>query len=296
MMTTKKLKSVMVALGVLLSVNANAYDVEVDGIYYNLVKKAKQAEVTSGDSKYKGDVVIPESFSYDGVTYAVTSIGEKAFEYCSDLTSMSIPESVTSIGKEAFRGSSSLTSVNIPNSLTEMDDGAFYGCGITSVSIPGSVSFIASDAFNRCKNLTSVTISDGVTKIYSCAFYGCVNLYSIYIPKTIEDIYKDAFNGCKTLTSVNISSLENWCNISFHEPYNTLLPTTTTYEHISYSANPLIYAHILYLEGNEVTELNIPEGVTSISSGAFYGCSGLTSVTIPNSVTSIGWDAFARCI
>ena len=103
-MTTKTLKSVMAVLGVLLSLNAFAYDVEIDGIYYNLIKKAKQAEVTSGDGKYTGEVTIPASFEYDGVTYSVTSIGEEAFSDCSGLKSITIPNSVTSIGEEAFYG------------------------------------------------------------------------------------------------------------------------------------------------------------------------------------------------
>ena len=81
---------------------ASAYDAEVNGIYYNLITKAKQAEVTYGDKQYTGSVTIPESFTYDGVTYSVTSIGECAFYNCSSLTSVTIPNSVTSIGDWAF--------------------------------------------------------------------------------------------------------------------------------------------------------------------------------------------------
>ena len=103
-MKTKTLKSVMAVLGVLLSLNAFAYDVEINGIYYNLIKKAKQAEVTSGDSKYTGEVTIPASFEYDDVTYSVTSIGKNAFNPCSGLTAVTIPNSVTSIGDQAFWG------------------------------------------------------------------------------------------------------------------------------------------------------------------------------------------------
>ena len=101
-MKTKTLKSVMAVLGVLLSLNAFAYDVEIDGIYYNVVKKAKTAEVTSGNSKYTGKVTIPASFEHDGVTYSVTSVGKSAFYGCSGLTSVTIPNSVTSIGNAVF--------------------------------------------------------------------------------------------------------------------------------------------------------------------------------------------------
>ena len=108
----------MVVLLLLFSLNAHAYDVYIDGIFYNLVPKAKVAEVTSGDLKYKGDVDIPSSFEKGGIMYSVTSIGYKAFYTCGGMTSVTIPNSVTSIGGSAFWGCSGLTSVTIPNSVT----------------------------------------------------------------------------------------------------------------------------------------------------------------------------------
>lgn len=94
----------MAVLVALFSLNANAYDVEIDGIYYNLVEKVKIAEVTSGDDNYRGKVTIPSSIEKDGVTYAVSSISNFAFEYCNGLTSVTIPNSVTTIGDYAFSG------------------------------------------------------------------------------------------------------------------------------------------------------------------------------------------------
>ena len=96
--------------------STSAYDCQVDGIFYNLIPKGNAAEVTRGDNKYTGDVVIPEKFTYEGMEYSVTSIGNDAF-LGSGLTSVTIPNSVTSIGNEAFRGCSGLTSVTIPNSV-----------------------------------------------------------------------------------------------------------------------------------------------------------------------------------
>ena len=89
-------------LSVIFSISASAYDVEVDGIYYNLVSKAKIAEVTEGDGKYSGSITIPSSIKVNDVDYAVTSIGDCAFQYCNGLTSVTIPNSVTSIGDCAF--------------------------------------------------------------------------------------------------------------------------------------------------------------------------------------------------
>ena len=160
----------------LLPLTASADDaVEIDGIYYNLITKAKVAEVTSNPNKYTGSVNIPPSVSHGGITFTVTSIGEYAFSQCSGLTSVTIPNSVTSIGASAFSGCSGLTSVTIPNSVTSIGGEAFYNCsGLTSVTIPNSVTSIGDGAFSNCSGLTSVTIPNSVTSIGSSAFDGCI--------------------------------------------------------------------------------------------------------------------------
>ena len=138
-------------LSVLFSISASAYDVEVDGIYYNLIAKGKKAEVTSGDNEYTGAIAIPSTISYNDEDYNVTSIGEGAFYGCSSLTSITIPNSVTSIGGSAFYGCSSLTSITIPNSVTKIGDRAFSDCtSLTSITIPNSVTSIGNDAFELC--------------------------------------------------------------------------------------------------------------------------------------------------
>ncbi len=119
-----------------------------------------------------------------------------------------------------------------------------------------------------------------VTGIGANAFYGCTSMTSITIPKSIKTIGKGAFSGCENLSSYFISDLASWCSIDFKSP----------------TSNPIFYVHKFLLNGKEIKELVIPEGVKSIGDYAFYSCSGLTSISISNSVTSIGSNAFQDCL
>ena len=121
-------QTILLFLLAFLPLVASADAVEIDGIYYNLVSKLKNAEVTWNPNNYSGAVTVPETVTYNNVTYNVTSIGETAFSDCSGLTSITIPNSVTSIGDYAFDGCSGLTSIIIPNSVTSIGNCAFNDC------------------------------------------------------------------------------------------------------------------------------------------------------------------------
>ena len=198
---TKKL-SLLFAL-MLSTLMASAYDAKVGGVYYNLIAEAKQAEVTWGDTKYTGSVTIPKSFTYNGVTYSVTSIGSYAFNGFTGLNSVTIPNSVTSIGGLAFYGCSGLTSIEIPNSVTSIGIYAFYKCsGLTSVTIPNSVKSIDEGTFGVCSSLTSIVIPKSVTSIGSYAFSYCSGLTTITIPVGVTSIGDNAFSNCSDLMNV----------------------------------------------------------------------------------------------
>ena len=260
-------KSLFAFMGLLFYSTTFAYDFEVDGIYYNYIKiSAKTVAVTSGNSKYTGPITIPSSVTYNNTTYSVTEIGNYAFYYCSDMTSVNLPYSITSINHCAFGGCNSLTSINIPNSVTTIGEGAFEYCNsLTSVNIPNSVTTIGKGAFEYCKGLTFVNIPNSVTSINFGTFYGCSNLTSVNIPNSVESIDDKAFYGCSNLTSINI-------------------PNSVTY--IGKSA---------FESCSNLTEANIPNCITSINNNTFYNCNSLTSINIPNSITSIGEDAFYNC-
>ena len=211
----QKLHPLCVALLALVLCNTPLFaeDFEVDGIYYYIMSaEDKTVAVTyrgsfyySYSNEYSDAVTIPESVTYNGNTYSVTSIGDYAFYDCDGLTSVVIPNSVTSIEEAAFEGCDGLTSVVIPNSVTSIWDWAFYLCSsLTSVEIPNSVTSIGDGAFGRCNSLTSVVIPNSVTSIGEEAFWSCDGLTSVEIPNSVTSIGDCAFEDCDRLTSVEI--------------------------------------------------------------------------------------------
>ena len=219
---------------------------------------------------------------------SVTTIVDYAFYDCSSLTSVTIPNSVKWIREGTFAYCSSLTSVTIPDSVTTIGWGAFVDCtSLTSITIPDSVTTIGESAFDGCSSLTSVTIPDSVTTIGDYVFYGCSSLTSITMGEGVETVGGYAFDNCPNLNAVHITDLAVWCNIDFINPL--------TDGNVNIAANPLCYAGSLYLNGELVTDLVIPDGVTELRIISFVNCSSLTNVTIPDSVTSIGDLAFYGC-
>ena len=274
----------------------SAQTFKVDGIYYNILSEDDMTvEVTESPYDYAGDVVIPAEVTYDGRTYQVTTIGEKAFGWCDDLTSVSMP-SVTTIGDKAFIHCDSLTSVSIPASCTYIGLNPFEQCPALKEIVvdENNPNYSSMDGALYDKDKTTIIcwptaegdidIMPSVTTISRMAFYHCYALKSISMPGviTIEDY---AFNNCRTLASVDMPEATMIGDLAFTSCY--------ALASVDMPAVTMIGDHA-FGDCSALTSVDMPS-VTTIGDVAFGDCSALTSVDIPASVTMIGDGAFERC-
>ena len=310
----------------------SAYDFQTDGIYYGL--NGEEATVVQGDTPYSGDVVVPSSVSYDGNTYSVTAIGETAFESCSELISIALPNTVTTIGYAAFYNCSSLASVSMGNSVTSIGVHAFFLCSsLASITLPASVTSIETDAFLSCANLEEIIVAEGnnsyssvdgvlydknkttllkcpdkksqvtiptsVTAIENGAFTGCHGLTTIEIPNSVKSISSQAFFSCRNLTTVSIGNSVTAIGNGAFSNCTSLEGIVVSEENPSYSSvEGALYNKdqtVLSKWPDKKLNVSIPNSVTAIGNCAFEYCSELTSITLPESVTTIGEWAFSRC-
>lgn len=253
---------------VLISISTTwAYDVELDGIYYNLDKEKMTAEVTYKDTDYyhySGTIEIPTSISVEGKKYTVTTIGVEAFRDCERVSKVVIPNSVTTIGSSAFVYCSTLSEIVIPNSIDSIGDGAFQGCSrLKSIELPNSLKNIGTGIFSSCYSLQSVKLGNSLPKISAEMFGDCQSLESIEIPESVTTIEERAFSYCIKLANVKI-------------------PNSVT--SIGGSA---------FSGCSALKEIVIPNSVTTIGGSAFLSCSALENITFGDNITRVGSSAFA---
>ena len=231
---------------------------------------------------------------------SVTSIDSSAFEGCTGLTSIVIPDSVTSIGKDAFSGCI-LTKITGPAAIVSFISKQCNSKAVEEVVITSGE---ISSSFSDCTGLTSVTIGKGVTSIGSSAFYNCKGLTNVTIGNSVTSIGDNAFRYCYKLIEVyNKSALSITANSSsngYVARYAKNVYTNEGGSKLTADEN----GYVIYTDGDEKilvaytgteTELTLPSDITKIYQYAFYYCSRLTSITIPDSVMSIGYEAFWDC-
>ena len=295
----KNLKLTFLLTMLMSMVGVNSYGIAVENndgvtIYYTFINNNKELSVSSGGYySYSGNVIIPESVTYEGQTYSVTAIGESAFLGCYNLTSVIIPNSVTTIGYYAFGECEGLKSVNIPNSVITIGRSAFSGCtGLESVTI-GATS-IGDYAFSNCTGLESVVIGNGVTTIGDSPFNECTNLESVTL-------------NSNAIASANYSSKKNICNIFGSQVTEYILGEDVTeigeyafygcknMTSVSFSDNLNKINNNAFKGCESLKTAVLTNNITEIGNYVFEGCSNMETITLSKNLSTIGWNAFKDC-
>jgi hypothetical protein len=264
---------------------------------YTYTVTAGQATITDFNSAFSGSLSITNTLG----TCPVTTIGDGAFEYCTNLTSVTIPDSVTAIEDYAFHKGISLTNVTIGVGVTNIGVQAFSHCfALSNVTIGGSVAAIGELAFELCTGLTGVTLPAAITSIGAGAFAGCTNFTAVVIPAGVTNIGFYAFHYCTQLTGITVVAANAFYTsvdgVLFDETETTLIQypggQSGTYA-IPAGVTDIGAGAFSYC--NSLTGVDIPDSVTSIQDRGFGFCTGLTTITIPASVISIEHEAFLDC-
>lgn len=235
---------------------------------------------------------------------SVKTIGMAAFEYCSSLADIILPEGVTTIARSAFYNSKELVSVVIPNSVKSIGTEAFNGCSaLKSIVLPEGMTLIKKWTFADCSSLVDVTLPSTMTTLEYGAFENCTSLRSVTIPNSVNTV--DApFYGCSSLSDIKVPDyLYETSIFSGTGITDITVPEGTTV--VGSFADCTKLVSITFPEGikaltdfsgcSSLRAIDIPDGVSVIGPGLFEHCTKLTKVTIPNSVVSLGWFAFHEC-
>ena len=280
------LKSLLLFLFVCFSNTINAYDFEVDGIYYNITDEINlTVEVTykgvnssQNPNRYPGEVIIPSEVNYNNKNYNVTSICNQAFYGCYNTTSVIIPNSIINIGSYAFCDCTKLTSCIIGDNVEKINSGTFYGCSeLTNIHIGKNITSIGTSAFQDCNSLTSIVIPSKVVSIENNVFTGCVNIKEVVFEDgqsllTLGDyVYANEYYISKYGLFYNCNKLEK-LYIGRNILYNT-----------SNNISP-------FSQKKKLNSVIFGKDVTNIGERMLFGCAAITDIYFYSNPT-IGTDA-----
>lgn len=288
------------------------FEYEVEG-YWPISDPRNGVRITRYKGPDSGEVVIPKTIG----GYEVKKISDGAFQNCTGITSIVIPDSVISIGVSTFSGCTSLAEITVSpdNKNYSSVAGVLFnkdvselivypkGNGRSAYTIPDGVTQIAESAFSGCTSLTEIVIPDSVTSIGGFAFSGCTSLSKVDLPKTLTTIEAGTFCDCTSLKEIVIpDSVTEIKNKWGYDTYYGAFSGCTSLSKVKLSNNLTIIGEGAFSVGEgtfsrctSLAEITIPDSVTSIGPSAFYGCTSLKEIIIPDSVTRISWSAFSNC-
>lgn len=288
----------------MLSLKAEAATTE-DGLFeYELDTYWTGSDYRNGVriTRYKGpdsgEVVIPKTIGGYEVKWIGGEWEDKAFQGCTGITSIVIPDSVISIGESAFSGCTSLTEIVIPDSVTEIIGrigseyygGAFVGCtSLAEIVIPDSVTKIGGSAFLGCTSLSKVDLPKNLTTIESYTFSDCTSLTEITIPDSVTSIGVYAFSGCTSLAEIDIPD-------SITEIWWRAFSGCTSLAEITIPDSVTSIGNSAFEGCTSLSKVDLPKNLAMIEGYTLSGCTSLKKIIIPDSVTSIGGSAFSNCI
>ena len=221
------------------------------------------------------------------IPQSVTSIGYEAFCYCKNLQSLTLEGSIESMGDGAFAYCTSLTSLSLVGSFQTIGDCAFASCGMTSLTIDATITSIEKYAFSS-SSLTSLSLTGNVQKIGDYAFSSCSSLNTATLPKSLTSIGSYAFDSCTSLDSIEIPGTVTKIGDCAFYNCDRLISATIDEGVQSTGAN-------MFYDCDNLATVKLPESLTTIADGSFASCSNLNHVKIPARVTCIGNNAFANC-
>ena len=272
---------------------------------------ASTTTIKDANAAYSGDLVIPESVTYQGKKLAVATIDEYAFYYAVNVTSVAIEAPITAIGKYAFDDCSALTSVTLPATLqtigqygfayckalpsitlpegiTELGERCFFQCAaLDGVTLPQSLTALPNNCFAYCTSLSSMVIGNQVTSLGTTMFQNCTSLTKVTLPEGLTKLPSYTFSKCTALESITLpsgvtaigqSAFSGCSKLNFTIPDNIVTIEAGAFENCT-----------------AFTEVVFPEAVTVIPNSVLSGCSNLTSVSFGSKVSSIGTYAFQNC-
>lgn len=291
-------KTFTIIITTLCAISSWAYDVQIGGIYYNLNKTEMTAEVTHGATSiyYEGDISVPEAITCEGQQYAITALGDSAFWYCRNMTSLVMPNSVKrigdycctgcgkmtavsmsnaidSIGAYAFAGDTELTSIDLPETLQKVKEMAFFRCtGIERFIIPDAVKTIETYAFSECSGAKEIKICNNLETLGSSAFADCTSLTKIEVPASLKRIEYYTFEGCTSLKEITLN--EGLEYIGERAFCNTAVENLTIPESVNNIAFGFVRG-VKTLQSITCLSANLP----NVDEDMFYGCD-LTNCTL----------------